>query len=412
MSKKQQQIPAIRFNGFTDAWEQRKLDNHVTLIIREVPKPNYPYERISVRSHAKGTFHQKVEDPSTVAMDKLFVVKENDLIVNITFAWEHAIAVANKSDDGLLVSHRFPTYRAEGKSDIDFIRYLVSQESFRRKLEFISPGGAGRNRVLNKKDFLELKVTTPLDINEQQEIGTFLKKIDSTIALHQRQLNDYKQLKESMLQKMFPQDGENVPEVRFEGFTEEWEQCKLGDLGSFKNGMNFDKSAMGHGHPFINLQNIFGKTVVDDMDLGLAVSSEKQRNEYNLLKGDVLFIRSSVKPEGVGEAALVPKNFENTTFSGFIIRFRPHIAIDDEFKRVIFTTKNVRNQIMALATSSANTNINQISLGKIIIELPELSEQSKIGNLFKQLDKAIALHHQKVSDYLQLKNAMLRQMFV
>ena len=174
--------------------------------------------------------------------------------------------------------------------------------------------------------------------------------------------------------------------------------------------MNFDKSAMGHGHPFINLQNIFGKTVVDDKDLGLAVSSEKQRNEYNLLKGDILFIRSSVKPEGVGEAALVPKNFENTTFSGFIIRFRPHITIDDEFKRVIFATKTVRNQIMALATSSANTNINQISLGKIIIELPELSEQSKIGNLFKQLDNAIALHQRKVTLLKRLKEAYLTRM--
>ena len=204
-----------------------------------------------------------------------------------------------------------------------------------------------------------------------------------------------------------------VPKRRFKEFinTGTWEQRKLEDLGSFKNGMNFDKSAMGHGHPFINLQNIFGKTVVDDKDLGLAVSSEKQRNEYNLLKGDILFIRSSVKPEGVGEAALVPKNFENTTFSGFIIRFRPHITIDDEFKRVIFATKTVRNQIMALATSSANTNINQISLGKIIIELPELSEQSKIGNLFKQLDNAIALHQRKLEKSKALKSAYLSEMF-
>ena len=204
-----------------------------------------------------------------------------------------------------------------------------------------------------------------------------------------------------------------VPKRRFKEFTNTgtWEQRKLEDLGSFKNGMNFDKSAMGHGHPFINLQNIFGKTVVDDKDLGLAVSSEKQRNEYNLLKGDILFIRSSVKPEGVGEAALVPKNFENTTFSGFIIRFRPHITVDDEFKRVIFATKTVRNQIMALATSSANTNINQISLGKIIIELPELSEQSKIGNLFKQLDNAIALHQRKLEKTKALKSAYLSELF-
>ena len=83
MSNKKQQIPSIRFKGFTDAWEQRKLDNLVTQIIREVPKPDHPYERISVRSHAKGTFHQKVEDPKTIAMDKLFVVKENDTTLQV-----------------------------------------------------------------------------------------------------------------------------------------------------------------------------------------------------------------------------------------------------------------------------------------------------------------------------------------
>ena len=257
----------------------------------------------------------------------------------------------------------------------------------------------------------QIKSSVP-QIEEQTKIGSFFKQLDDTIALHQRKLTLLKQLKKEYLKRMFPQSGENMPNLRFADFFEPWEQRKLGDFGSFKNGMNFDKSAMGHGHPFVNLQNIFGKTVVDDADLGLAVSSEKQRNEYNLLKGDVLFIRSSVKPEGVGEAALVPTNFYNTTFSGFIIRFRSHVAIDDEFKRVVFATKNVRNQIMALATSSANTNINQDSLEKIIIEIPRISEQSKIGNLFKQLDDALALHQHKIEKITELKNVLLAKMFL
>ena len=84
-----------------------------------------------------------------------------------------------------------------------------------------------------------------------------------------------------------------------------WEQRKLGDLGSLKNGMNFSKDAMGHGYAFVNLQNIFGNNVVDVKSLGLAEASEKQLLEYSLQKGDVLFVRSSVKLEGVGEAALV-----------------------------------------------------------------------------------------------------------
>ena len=195
-------VPELRFEGFADDWEERKLGELVEQIIREVPKPNKPYYRMSVRSHAKGTFKQFVDNPENVAMDKLFVVKKDDLVVNITFAWEHAIAVVNEENDGLLVSHRFPTYRADGKSDIEFLHHVVSKENFRRKLEFISPGGAGRNRVLNKKDFLKLKIFVP-KIEEQQKIGSFFKQLDNTIALHQRKLDLLKEQKKGFLQKMF-----------------------------------------------------------------------------------------------------------------------------------------------------------------------------------------------------------------
>ena len=128
------------------------------------------------------------------------------------------------------------------------------------------------------------------------------------------------------------------PKIRFKGFTKDWEQRKLGELGSLKNGMNFSKEAMGHGFPFINLQNIFGNNVIDVNKLELADATEKQLLEYSLLKGDVLFVRSSVKLEGVGEAALVPETLENTTYSGFIIRFRDEYGLNNDFKKYIFGT--------------------------------------------------------------------------
>lgn len=200
--KEGEKVPEIRFPGFTEDWEQRELGDLVDLVIRGVSKPDVPYYRMSVRSHAKGTFRQFVSDPDSVAMDKLFVVRKDDLVVNITFAWEHAIAVVPEENDGLLVSHRFPTYRADGKSDIEFLNYIVSKEEFRRKLEFISPGGAGRNRVLNKKDFLKLKMYVP-KLDEQKQIGNFFKKLDDTITLHQRELDLLKETKKGFLQKLF-----------------------------------------------------------------------------------------------------------------------------------------------------------------------------------------------------------------
>ena len=140
---------------------------------------------------------------------------------------------------------------------------------------------------------------------------------------------------------------ENIgkPAIRFAGFTDPWEQRKLGDLGTLKNGMNFSKESMGWGFPFVNLQNIFGTNRVEVSNLGMANATFSQLKDYNLVEGDILFVRSSVKLEGVGEAALIPKTLENTTYSGFIIRFRDEFGLDNNFKRYVFTSSEVRNQI-------------------------------------------------------------------
>ena len=104
---------------------------------------------------------------------------------------------------------------------------------------------------------------------------------------------------------------------------------------------------MGHGYAFVNLQNIFWNSVVNAKGLGLAEASEKQLLEYSLQKGDVLFVRSSVKLEGIGETALVEEPLENTTYSGFIIRFRDEYGLNNDFKKFVFATKKVRDQIMS-----------------------------------------------------------------
>ncbi len=202
-----------------------------------------------------------------------------------------------------------------------------------------------------------------------------------------------------------------VPAIRFGGFSGEWEEKYLGEIGSLKNGMNFGKEAMGHGHPFVNLQDVFGKNEVNNSNLGLAFSTVNQRKEYSLNAGDVLFIRSSVKPEGVGEAAVIPSSLENTTYSGFIIRFRPNIEMNINFNRFVYSIINSRKQIISSSTSSANSNINQDALKRIQLYLPYEKEQTKIGEYFQQLDTLIAQHQQKHDKLLNLKKALLEKMF-
>lgn len=196
-----QTVPEIRLDGFERKWEKKKLIDIVLPVSRKVKKPSDPYYRLSIRSHAKGTFKQFVDDPKKIAMDNLFEVKENDLVVNITFAWEHAIAVASKEDDGLLVSHRFPTFVID-KSDKNFINIYIKREEFRQKMDLLSPGGAGRNRVLNVKDFINIQMVVP-ELKEQQAIGAYFSNLDNLITAHQEKIFQFETLKKKLLQDMF-----------------------------------------------------------------------------------------------------------------------------------------------------------------------------------------------------------------
>ena len=180
-----------------------------------------------------------------------------------------------------------------------------------------------------------------------------------------------------------------------------WEQRKLGEIGNLKNGMNFSKESMGVGFSFVNLQNIFGKNVIDIDNLGKALATSSQLKDYNLCKGDVLFVRSSVKLEGVGEAALVPQTLENTTYSGFIIRFRDEIGLADDFKKFVFGTEYIRKQIMSRATDSANKNISQSVLENLEIAIPNNVEQARIGAYLSNIDNLITLHQR---EYICVKN--------
>ena len=186
-----------------DEWEEKRLEEFLILTLREVPKPKENYLAIGVKSHCKGTFQRPNSEPHKIAMDKLYKVKENDLIVSITFAWESAIAIVNKNDEGGLVSHRFPTYTfKKDKVIVEFFRYVIIQKKFRFMLNLISPGGAGRNRVMSKKDFLKLKWILP-PIEEQTKIANFLISLDKQIDSTKEQLAKTKEFKKGLLQRMF-----------------------------------------------------------------------------------------------------------------------------------------------------------------------------------------------------------------
>ena len=192
-----------RFKGLeTREIKWSKLSNFLTLTARPTARPNVAYKALGLRCHGKGTFVRFVEDPKQVQMDTLFQVKKDDLIVNITFAWEGAVAIVSEQDEQSLVSHRFPTFVFDhSKALPEYLRQVVITPWFIFKMGLVSPGGAGRNRVLNKTDFLKIEIPLP-DIDEQSRISRFLGAADREIDLLREQLENVKQQKKGLMQKL------------------------------------------------------------------------------------------------------------------------------------------------------------------------------------------------------------------
>ncbi len=191
-----------RFPGFQDEWKQVRLGTFLHPKFRKVIKPDGAYLRLGIRSHGKGTFTSVVDDPETIALTHLFQTRKDDLIVNITFAWEGAIAIVGPDGDGALVSHRFPTYVFyTSKMLPEYFKHLMVTDRFFYELDLISPGGAGRNRVMNKGDFLKITVTIP-GVEEQKKIASVLGGMDEQIALLKKYLEKLKEQKKGLMQKL------------------------------------------------------------------------------------------------------------------------------------------------------------------------------------------------------------------
>jgi len=176
----------------------------------------------------------------------------------------------------------------------------------------------------------------------------------------------------------------------------DWEIIRLGSIGEFKNGINKDKKDFGHGFPFVGLMDIFDTPKVYNKDFSLVNSTKNERRDFDLQKGDVLFVRSSVKPIGVGLTSLICHDMKDTTFSGFLIRFRIKGKLDFEFKSHCFFESNFRSRLLTKSTISANTNINQVALKSLEIAVPPLSEQHVIANVLSLMDTAINKNNQLI----------------
>lgn len=190
---------------------------------------------------------------------------------------------------------------------------------------------------------------------------------------------------------------------------EDWEIMRLDEIGHFKNGINKSKEDFGFGYPFINLNDVFTPNL-NIKNLSLVNASKKELKQYSLTKGDVLFVRSSVKSKNVGITKVITTSLPDTIYSGFIIRFRTNEYLTTVFKNHCFDEDHFRHRLKSKSTISANTNVNQVALSSMLLIVPIRDEQKRIGKLLSTWDTAINKLDGLLQAKQQLKKALMQQL--
>ena len=354
---------------------------------------------------------------------KSYLLNKNDLLITLTgtigktdFGYTWLI----KDEKNLLLNQRVARIIANRKVDPVLLSYETKLNRFKKQFFELSKGGTGNQTNVSTIDFEKIIIPLPPTIEEQKAISQALSDVDSLINSIEKTISKKCDIKTATMQQLLTGkkrlvgfgEGKGYKQTEIGFIPEDWSFEFLGNLGQFKNGINKGNEDFGHGSPFVNLMDVFGVSSISESNhLGLINSNILEKNVYDLREGDVLFIRSSVKPSGVGLTSVITKNLKDTVYSGFLIRYRDNGKINNEFKKYCFSEENFRKRIISNSTISANTNINQESLKKIILPLPtKIEEQKAIAQILTDMDDEIKTLENKLEKTKLIKQGMMQEL--
>ncbi|MDT2326559.1 restriction endonuclease subunit S [Enterococcus faecium] len=402
--------PEIRFPGFTDEWEQRKLGELATIVRGASPRPiqdpkwfdtesDVGWLRIADVTEQDGRIYYLEQHISKLGQEKTRVLVEPHLLLSIAATVGKPVVnyVKTGVHDGFLI----------------FLNAIFDREFMFQWLEMFRPkwqkyGQPGSQVNLNSELVRNQEILIPNN-EEQQKIGSFFKQLDNTIALHQRKLDLLKETKKGFLQKMFPKNGAKVPEIRFPGFTEDWEERKLSELAEVKTGFPFknDDFIDGGNYLVITNGNIQNNSALVDGNIGNRISavSDEIKDKYLLNYGDILVTMDGT----VGRTAKV---FEKNQ----ILAQRVGRLVANTTPEFLYQWLNTGKFFGDMTKVSHGGTIKHISLSEIsdfnaFVPVNE-DERVKIGSLLLNIDKTITLHQRKLDLLKEMKKGFLQKMFV
>jgi len=307
--------------------------------------------------------------------------------------------------------HRFSVTNVSGyiavnpeKINCKFLAYAMSLAHSRIKFDYTVKAHPSVIRSL-------YTMGIPTSLQEQQVIGSFFSRLDNLITLHQRKYDKLVIFKKSMLEKMFPKDGESVPEIRFAGFTDPWEQRKLGDVASsFDYGLNAAATEYDGQNKYLRITDIDDEThEFSKSDLTTPLADLAMSADYLLKESDLLFARTGAS---VGKTYLYRQFDGMVYFAGFLIRARIGEGADPEFAYQATLTDAYKKYVAITSQRSGQPGVNAQEYADYQLMLPSKTEQQQIGMTLRSLDDLITLHQRKLELLQNIKKSLLDKMFV
>lgn len=401
--KTKKKIPALRFKGFTDAWEERKLAEFTTSFSGGTPSAgNSSYYKGDIPFIRSGEINSDktelflTEDGLKNSSAKM--VSVGDILYALYGATSGEVGISQING---AINQAILAIRPIGGYSSHFIMQWLRLQK-QKIIDKYLQGGQGnlsgsiiKNLILNVPNF-----------EEQQKIGSFFKQLDDTIALHQRKCDQTKELKKTMLQKMFPKKGERIPEIRFPEFTDEWEEKKLGEMLTERNVQQVPQEDA----PLVSFTVENGVTPkTDRYDREFLVRTGDKKYKYTTFD-DIVY-----NPANLKFGAIARNKFGDAVFSPIYVT----LVADKEKVLPIFIERIVTNGnfIQESLRYQEGTVYERMSVKvpdflSMKISIPSLPEQEAIGAYFQTLDQDIAQIEKKLADLKELKKALLRQLFV
>ena len=408
--------PSIRFKGFTAPWEQRKLGTIYESIGNAFVGTATPYYVESGHFYLESN---NIKDGQINHNTEIFINDEfyekqkdkwlhtGDMVMVQSGHVGHAAVIPeelNNSAAHALIMFKNPRVEIEPY----FLNYQYQILKSKKKIENITTGNTIKHILAS--DMQQFEVDVP-ELEEQKKIAEYFENLDNLITLHQRKYNKLLNVKKSMLEKMFPKNGSNIPEIRFKGFTDPWEQRKLGTIYE-SIGNAFVGTATPYyvesGHFYLESNNIKDGQINHNTEIFINDEFyEKQKDKW-LHTGDMVMVQSG----HVGHAAVIPEELNNSAAHALIMFKNPRVEIEPYFLNYQYQILKSKKKIENITTGNTIKHILASDMQQFEVDVPELEEQKKIAEYFENLDNLITLHQRELEKLQNIKKSMLEKMFV